>query len=97
VIVATALQILCRHSCLESGLAAPAMHRPQFVLFGDSLTQHSFDEGTLAALGDDCKHNTRLVLSTTLTPFSRVTTTTHACRRVGGTPCQSVPAQGEGG
>ena len=52
VIVATALQVLCRHSCLESGLAAPAMQRPQFVLFGDSLTQHSFDEGTLAAPGD---------------------------------------------
>lgn len=30
---------------VEAG-ARRAMARPQFVLFGDSLTQHSFDEGS---------------------------------------------------
>jgi hypothetical protein len=50
----TALQLLFTHNCLESAPGALEMHRPQFVLFGDSLTQHSFDEGEYATLNTSC-------------------------------------------
>ena len=38
-------RLISSRPAVEAG-ALSAMSRPQFVLFGDSLTQHSFDEGS---------------------------------------------------
>lgn len=98
-IVLQLVALLYLYTRLQLVPAAPApatMHRPQFVLFGDSLTQHSFDEGEIAscfATSMFCKMH-RIECNVNHDMWLHLFWYT-SCRRLGRAPCQPVSEEGK--
>lgn len=73
--------------------AHDAMHRPQFILFGDSITQHSFDEGGVFLTP---KVNCSSIAAAKMLTILKMRHDRRDVRRWVGCPaCQPLPEEGE--